>query len=366
MYKELLFSILAVISCMLITACESSKPQESVVNPAADSPSTTLVRKIADMPQKDVWTQIPVYLQKPTLAKDAKLPYISRISPDTIYNYMLLEALGDKFMLTSSPTKCGISVEIAILSIGIEQSRINIQIEAKITDRAGEHIRDISASAPVPQGYQTNEFSLSWHRAYEQAIHASIIKLISEIYKMDASPLTLPKDMETRGYVAEMYINKNIRRVIIDTAAAKVYSVEDINSLPVEYILYGIARGNGFKAATADINKLKDSPELLDFLTAQQIGIVLLNADRTEPDFEIENSRLADKMGAKGALTYVLADKSGIRLWHTFGRLNIQILRSALPANTVSQWVEKLYEMINVEKVDSLEWFTPFIDTNAY
>ena len=71
-------------------------------------------------------------------------------------------------------------------------------------------------------------------------------------------------------------------------------------------------------------------------------------------------------MGAKGALTYVLADKSGIRLWHTFGRLNIQILRSALPANTVSQWVEKLYEMINVEKVDSLEWFTPFIDSNAY
>lgn len=366
MYKELFYSILAITSCILITACESTKQRENTSDAPTDTPATTIVRKIADMPQKDAWAQIPVYLQKPTLAKGVKLPYISRIPPDTIYHYALLEALGDKFMLTSSPTASGVSVEIVIRSIVMEQSHLDIRVEATIKDCAGEHVRDISASAPAPQDYKTNEFSLSWHRAYEQAIHASIIKLVSEIYKMEASPVTLPKGMETRGYVAEMYINKNIRRVIIDTASAKVYSVEDLNSLPVEYILYGIARGNGFKAATADLNKLKDSPELLNFLNAHQVGIVLLNADRTEPDFEIENSRLADKMGAKGALTYVLADKSGIRLWHTFGRLNIPILRSALPANTVSQWVENLYEKINVEKVDSLEWFTPFIDTNAY
>ena len=362
MHKKIL-TLVYIIYALILAGCSSDVSTER----NACNSTGTKIHEIAAIPQQDAkWQQVSVHLNSISINKDIKLPFITRIPPEVTYRYILLDEISRGFSLSDYPTSYGITLSVHISDITLSNGKLKLCSRIDLGDRNGVTTKEIIEEVPAPDRFATNEFSRTWRKTYAQLVEQTVAKIIQEIYTLDAIPTPIPTEKETRGYIAEMYINKNIHRVIIDTSAAKVYSVEDLNTLPVSYILYGIARGNGYKAATVDIDSLKNTPELLQFLNDNKIGIVLLNADRTDPDFEIENSRLADKMGAKGPLTYVLADKSGQRIWHTYGRLNIEVLQAGLPAKDVPTWVKKLYAEINKQKVDSLDWFTPFIDTNAY
>jgi hypothetical protein len=192
------------------------------------------------------------------------------------------------------------------------------------------------------------------------------IKLTEVLQKSEAKPFIPPKHTEIRGYVADMYINKDIHRIIIDAKTAKVYSVNEIDNVPVDYVLYAIARGRGFKAALADIDMLREDLKLMQFFEQAKIGIVIINADRTTTEYDPDNARLANKMGAKGALTYIMSDRNGKQHWHIFGRLNHTVLKQALPAESVAKWVDELYKLTQIEQKDNLDWFAPYIDSNAY
>lgn len=293
-------------------------------------------------------------------------PFVLRESPEEIFKQEMISVLGNDYEITDKETATGITVSIELTELSEKNGYLNLATRVHIRDTQGEDTFALYNSQKLPTGLDiSSQFSYLWLATYKNLVHLTLKDLSGALAKAKVRAPNLPGLNEIRGYIAEMYINRNIQRVLIDAKSAQIHSVSSMDALPVKYILYGIARGNGFKAATEDFNKLRLCPTVLNFFDAHNVGIVLLNADRTSEGYEPESAVLAQKMGSKGPLTYVLADRNGKQVWHTFGRLNVTLFKNTLPARNMQDWVDSMYTAIH-EKKENLDWFAPYIDTNAF
>lgn len=315
-------------------------------------------------------TGIRLQLLKTDVVSELRMPFISRIPPQYILHTALYEHLINYYDIVGETPKHGLVVKITLNSITYDSQigRLLINVDADVKDLKGHQKYNLIGQAPIQQNIVSTltNFSPEWSAAMALAMSDLSLKLTEVLQNSEAKPFIPPKHTEIRGYVADMYINKDIHRIIIDAKTAKVYSVNEIDNVPVDYVLYAIARGRGFKAALADIDILREDIKLMQFFERAKIGIVIINADRTTTEYDPDNARLANKMGAKGALTYIMSDRNGKQHWHIFGRLNHTVLKQALPAESVAKWVDELYKLTQIEQKDNLDWFAPYIDSNAY
>jgi len=327
-----------------------------------------------EYPTKDFSERVPSqnYEEKVLLyiesVKGGKLhqPFVLRESPEDIFKKEMVSALGREYEITDKPTSTGITLNLKLTELFETNGYLNLYTQVRIKDTQGEDALVLRNSQKLPEALDTSsQFSYLWLATYKNLVQLTLKDLSRVLSKAKVARPDLPALNEIRGYIAEMYINRNIQRVLIDAKSAQIHSVSTMDALPVKYILYGIARGNGFKAATEDFYRLRLCPTILNFFDAHNVGIVLLNADRTSDGYEPESALLAQKMGARGPLTYVLADRNGKQVWHTFGRLNIPLFKNTLPAPGMREWVDMLFTEIH-QKQDNLDWFAPYVDTNAF